>query len=92
MSKSKFDTRVQVLKYEVLRQLVEAYDKGDMSQIYMDIPKAISPGPKPSFRCCIYKERAIVQERLKLALGGDKRRATPVLSAVCISLLLAEAV
>lgn len=66
MSKNKFDTRVQVLKYEVLKQLIQAYDKGDMSQIYMDIPKSISPGPQPSFRCCIYKERAIVQERIKL--------------------------
>ena len=23
-------------------------------------------------RCCIYKERAIVEERIKLAMGGDK--------------------
>ena len=35
MTKNKFDTRVQVLKYEVLKQLIEAYDKGDMSQIYI---------------------------------------------------------
>ena len=53
MSNRKFDTKVQVLKYEVLKQIVEAYDRGDMSKIYMDIPKSISPGPKPSFRCCI---------------------------------------
>lgn len=24
-------------------------------------------------RCCIYKERAIVEERIKLAMGGDKK-------------------
>ena len=23
-------------------------------------------------RCCIYKERAIVSERIKLAMGGDR--------------------
>ena len=87
MSNSKFDTKVQVLKYEVLKQIIEAYDKGDMSQIYMDIPKAISPGPKPSFRCCIYKERAIVQERIKLALGGDKSNPNivEVIEAACDS-------
>ena len=39
MSNKKFDTRVQALKYEVLKQLVQAYDKGDMSQIYIDIPR-----------------------------------------------------
>ena len=25
-------------------------------------------------RCCIYKERAIVEERVKLAMGGDKNK------------------
>lgn len=68
----KFDTMVQVLKYRVLRELIRAYDSGNMDDIYIDIPKKISPGPKPNFRCCIYKERAIVQERIKIALGGDK--------------------
>ena len=39
----------------------------------MDIPEMIVPGPEPSMRCCIYKERAIVKERVKLAMGGDKK-------------------
>lgn len=69
---SKFDTKVQYLKYKVLKEMIKAYDKGDMSDIYVDIPKIISPGPKATMRCCIYKERAIVQERIKMALGGDK--------------------
>ena len=87
MGNSKFDTRVQELKYEVLKQIIQAYDKEDMSQIYIDIPKSISPGPQPSFRCCIYKERAIVQERIKLALGGDKSNPNivEVIEAACDS-------
>ena len=40
---------------------------------YYEIPKLISPGPKPTMRCCVYKERAIVQERVRLAMGGDRR-------------------
>lgn len=36
------------------------------------IPSIIVPGPKPSMRCCIHKERAIVNERIKLAIGGDE--------------------
>jgi len=31
----------------------------------------IIPGPKPLFRCCIYKEREIVRERIRLACGQD---------------------
>ncbi|MEG1608770.1 MAG: ferredoxin, partial [Clostridia bacterium] len=59
---NKFDTMVQVLKYRVVKELVRAYDSDKMDTIYLDIPKTICPGPKPNFRCCIYKERAIVQD------------------------------
>ena len=38
----------------------------------VEIPKIISPGPNPTMRCCIYKERAILGERIKIAMGGDK--------------------
>lgn len=67
-----FDTKVQELKYEVLKEIIKCAYAEDMSGVYTDIPKKIVPGPKASMRCCIYKERAILQERIKLALGGDK--------------------
>lgn len=67
-----FDTKVQELKYEVLKEIIKCAYDGDMSGVYTDIPKKIVPGPKASMRCCIYKERAILQERIKLALGGNK--------------------
>ena len=36
-------------------------------------PRLIVPRHRePTMRCCIYKERAIVAERVKLAMGGDK--------------------
>ena len=38
----------------------------------MNIPKIIVPGKSPTMRCCIYKEQAIVAERVKLAMGGNK--------------------
>lgn len=66
-----FDTRVQQLKYEVLRELIRAADRGKLQSIYHDIPRIIMPGPKASLRCCIYKERAILEERLRMAQGGD---------------------
>ncbi len=67
-----FDTAVQELKYKVIKELIRAYDKGLDNNIYHDIPINIMPGPKASLRCCVYKERAILQERLKLAMGGNK--------------------
>lgn len=66
----KFDTTVQLLKYKVLRSLIRKRYQGTLDEsIYVDIPKEICPGPKASMRCCIYKERAILQERIQVALG-----------------------
>ena len=67
-----FDTKVQELKYKVLKEIAKSYFNGTLMEDYNDIPKKIVPGPKPTMRCCIYKERAIVLERMKLALGGSK--------------------
>lgn len=68
----KFDTNVQWLKYAVLREVVRHAYNDNIIDCYIDIPKMVAPGPKATMRCCIYKERAIVQERIKLAMGGDK--------------------
>lgn len=70
---TKFDTKVQELKYHVLKEVIVSYEKGTLNKDLFDIPKRISPGPKPTMRCCIYKERAIASERIKLAMGGDEK-------------------
>ncbi|MBR3682522.1 MAG: 4Fe-4S dicluster domain-containing protein [Tidjanibacter sp.] len=67
-----FDTSVQLLKYNVLKEVVRHAYEGTLDRAYLDIPKTISPGPKAELRCCIYKERAILQERVRMACGGDK--------------------
>ena len=67
-----FDTYVQKLKYKVLREVARHAYEGTLQDCYLEIPKLISPGPKSDLRCCIYKERAIVAERVKMAMGGDK--------------------
>ncbi len=67
-----FDTRVQELKHKVLKEIAKSYFNGTLLEDYNSIPNKIVPGPKPTMRCCIYKERAIVLERMKLALGGSK--------------------
>ena len=73
-----FDTNVQKLKYDVLKAIIRNEYEHCYDNIYIDIPKEISPGPKATMRCCIFKERAIVQERIKLALGGDKNNPNVV--------------
>ena len=66
----KFDTKVQYIKYKVLSEVARHAYKGDLNENLLNIPKVISPGPGSSLRCCVYKERAIVSERLILATEG----------------------
>ena len=72
-----FETDVQKIKYKVLRAVAEHALNEKMADVYysvplFDIPKIIVPGNKPTMRCCVYKERAIVGERVHTALGGDR--------------------
>lgn len=68
-----FDTNVQLLKYKTLREVIRHIDGGNLKSVYRDVPLKLAPGPKATMRCCIFKERAILQERVKLALGGDEK-------------------
>ncbi|MEM1485874.1 4Fe-4S dicluster domain-containing protein [Oscillospiraceae bacterium PP1C4] len=80
-----FDTNVQLLKYKVLKSVVQHFDRDTMQEIYREIPMEIIPGPKPSMRCCVYKERAIVGERIRMAMGGDRSNpnSIEVISIAC---------
>ena len=68
----KFDTKVQHLKYKVLREVAKQAWNDTLLDNLLDIPKIIVPGNTPTMRCCVYKERAILGERVKMAMGGDE--------------------
>ena len=67
----KFDTKVQHLKYRVLREVAKSAFENDLHHAVYSIPQTIVEGPKATMRCCIYKERAIVGERINSAMGGN---------------------
>ena len=67
----KFDTKVQYLKYKVLREVARQHWNGTLLQNIWNIPKTIVPGKVPTMRCCVYKERAILAQRVRIAMGGD---------------------
>ena len=68
----KFDTKVQHLKYKVLREVARQAWNATLLDNIFKIPSIIVPGKTPTMRCCVYKERAILQERVRIAMGGDK--------------------
>ncbi len=74
----KFDTKVQYLKYKVLREVARQAWNDTLYENLLDIPKTIVPGNEPTMRCCVYKERAILGERVKLAMGGDRNNKNPI--------------
>lgn len=71
----KFDTKVQHLKYKVLREVARQSWNDTLLDSLFDIPKILVPGNEPTMRCCVYKERAILSERVKIAMGGDKNNS-----------------
>jgi [FeFe] hydrogenase (group B1/B3) len=81
----KFDTKVQHLKYRVLREVARSAFQDDLHHAFHNIPQKIVEGPKATMRCCIYKERAIVGERINVAMGGnpDNPNVIEVLDIAC---------
>ncbi len=81
----KFDTKVQHLKYKVLREVARYAFDGNLERAPLEIPTKIISGTEATMRCCVYKERAIVGERIALAMGGDRNNPNviEVLNIAC---------
>ncbi|MCD8377187.1 MAG: monomeric [FeFe] hydrogenase [Candidatus Gastranaerophilales bacterium] len=58
------------LKSEILERIVEAFFSGNFEENARLIPYKMRPkGSDVPYRCCIYKERAVLKERVKAGLG-----------------------
>lgn len=81
----KFDTKVQHLKYKVLREVARQAWNDTLLEKVLDIPEMIVSGKTSTMRCCVYKERAILAERIKLAMGAgnDARSVIEVIDIAC---------
>ena len=62
-------TSIQNLKKDVLYLVAKASFEGTLEEERDHIPEKMIEGPEPTFRCCIYKEREIVRQRIRLAEG-----------------------
>lgn len=85
----KYSNELKELKLEVLSLVSKfAYD-GTLEENIDNIPRMLIPGSVPKFRCCVYKEREILRERVMLAanksLYGEKNNkgVVTVLKAAC---------
>lgn len=65
-----FETQLKKLKHDVLTEVAKlAKDDNLTTETIEKIPYEIIQGDIAMYRCCVYKERAIVLERAKLAAG-----------------------
>ncbi len=83
------DATLGTIKDEVLYRVAQLAFDGLLDEHEDQIPYQIIPGPQANFRCCVYKEREIVRERIRLARGLEAQTGLPckntvqVISAAC---------
>lgn len=63
------DANLGNIRHEVLYKVARLAFEGNLEEKKQDIPFDIIPGPRANFRCCVYKEREIIRERVRLAQG-----------------------
>ena len=64
----KNDTGISEVTHKVNEAVCRLMWEGNVDSDHLEkIAYEISPGPKPEYRCCVYKEREIVRHRIRLA-------------------------
>ena len=63
------DENVIKIKHDVLYEVAKLAFADELEEKRDGIAEALIPGPTPQFRCCIYKEREIIRQRVRLAEG-----------------------
>lgn len=63
------DETVISIKHKVIDEVAKLAFAGKLEEKRDDIAYNIIPGPHARFRCCIYKEREIIRQRVRLAEG-----------------------
>lgn len=82
------DENVIKIKHEVLYEVAKLAFAGELDAKRDNIAIELIPGPTPKFRCCIYKEREIIRQRVRLAEGKapgpeDDKNVIQVISSAC---------
>ena len=66
------DQSIIDLKHQVLEEVCRLAWEGELtSENREKLVYKMIPGPKPNYRCCVYKEREIIRDRIRLACGEN---------------------
>lgn len=82
------DATILRIKHDVLYEVAKMAWEGTLEEKSDNLPYEMIPGPQAQFRCCIYKEREIIRQRVRLAQGmcpsgRDTVNVVQVIGAAC---------
>lgn len=82
------DATILNIKHEVLYEVAKLAFAGTLEERKEELPFEMIPGPKARFRCCVYKEREVIRQRIALAegkppLGKQSDNIVQVIDAAC---------
>ena len=82
------DATLLRLKHRVLDEVARLAWNDELDEKRDELPYKIIPGPVAQYRCCIYKEREIIRQRVRLAEGKcpgahHSNNVVQVINAAC---------
>lgn len=82
------DATILRIKHEVLYEVAKLAFAGTLEEKRERLPYEMIPGPQARFRCCIYKEREIIRQRIALAegkapSGKQSENVVQIIEAAC---------
>ena len=83
------DATILKIKHEVLTEVAKLAFAGELDEKKDNLPYEMIPGPEARFRCCIYKEREIIRQRVRLAEGKcpGTRESSNIVQVINLSLI-----
>jgi ferredoxin hydrogenase large subunit len=83
------NTNIDTIKQEVLYEVAKLAFRKELDAKKETLPYDLIPGPQANFRCCIYKEREIIRQRIRLAEGkspsanSNTKNIVQVINSAC---------
>ena len=83
------DATILKLKHDVLYEVAKlAWEDQLVDDKRDELPGKMIPGPQAHYRCCIYKEREVIRQRVRLAegkcpTGRNTNNVVQVINAAC---------
>ena len=82
------DATILKVKHDLLYRIAKLAFEGNYEEKKDQIPYQMIPGPQAQFRCCIYKEREVLRQRIRLAEGknpieSDSTNVVQIIPAAC---------